>query len=67
MIDVELQCGWRIVGTTARPRGLQVLDAEGNVVPGIKGVDISITPTGFPEIRVSTFPKLETASMDPPA
>lgn len=66
MIDVELDCGWRIVGTTARPRGVQILDAEGNVVKGIKRVEISFDPMGYPGIRVEMFPKLESSSMDPP-
>lgn len=67
MIDVELDCGWRVVGTTTRPCGVQVLDEDGNVVKGIKRVAMTFDPTGFPAISVEMLPKLESRSMDPPA
>lgn len=64
MIDIRLDCGWQIAGTTDRPRGLQVLDADGELVKGIKSVDIHLDHTGFPEIRVSMYPRLEEGGSD---
>lgn len=66
MIDIELACGWRVVGTTARPRGLRIMDGD-KVVDGVMGVTIDVSPTGFPAINVKLHPKLDKdASMDPP-
>lgn len=61
MIDIELRCGWRITGTTSRPKGLRVMDADGNVVPGIQSVEIRADPTGYPEIRLGVRVALEEA------
>lgn len=66
MIDIELRCGWRVVGTTERARGVQVHDADGNVVQGIGKVAIEITPTDLPRVSVELLPRLSSESMDAP-
>jgi hypothetical protein len=41
------------------------MDAEGNVVDGVMGVNIDIDPTGFPKINVKLHPKYTNETMDP--
>lgn len=66
MIDIELSCGWRIVGTTERARGVQVHDTDGNVIRGVGKVAIEITPTDLPRVTVELLPRLSSESMDAP-
>lgn len=66
MIDIELRCGWRVVGTTARPRGLQVHDADGNVVKGVAKVVIEVGVNELPLVTAELLPRLSSESMDPP-
>lgn len=66
MIDIELRCGWRIVGTTERPRGIQVHDAAGKIVQGVAKVLIEVSVADLPRVTVELLPRLSSESMDPP-
>lgn len=66
MIDIELRCGWRVVGTTERARGVQVHDADGNVVQGVAKVVIEVGVNDLPRVTAELLPRLSSESMDPP-
>lgn len=60
-IEIDLRCGWKIVGDPSIPGGadsLRIVDADGKLVKGVQRIKIDKGPTERVAISVELMPEM---------